>query len=92
MITKLLSLLMLKLSRLSVAVKNAFRKKEPTSSEETEANETEAEAKTERRKAIKAVCEGCDYCEDCMYFDCFDFECLFADDDEGIPCYWEVDE
>lgn len=92
MLTKLFGALMLKLSRLIVAVKNAFRKKEPTSSEDTKANEPEAEAKTERYKAIKAVCEGCDYCEDCMYFEGFDFGCLFADDDEGIPCYWEVDE
>ncbi len=82
---------MLKLSRLIVKIENAFRKKEPTSLKETEANEPEAEAETERRKAIKAVCESRDYCEKCGFYN-YEKGCVFADDDEGIPCYWEVDE
>lgn len=90
MLTKLWSLLMLKLTRLIVAIKNAFKKHERPS-EETEANEPEAEAKTERRKAIKAVCEGRDYCEECGFYG-HEKGCVFAESDEGIPCYWEVDE
>lgn len=96
MITKLWSLLMLKLSRLIVAVKNAVRKKEPinkteipTSSEEIAHEELRKTIAT-LRKRRKAICESHDYCEECGYY--FFIKCLFADDDEGIPCYWEVDE
>lgn len=96
MLTKLFGALMLKLTRLIVAIKNAFRKKEPinkseipTSSKDTKA--VVAAIKAARRKAIKETCQECDYCEECGFYD-YEKGCVFAESDEGIPCYWEVDE
>lgn len=78
MITKLWSLLMLKLTRLIVAIENAFKKHEKPSE------------KTGTNELIKKLCKSHDYCEECPLYDAGG--CLFKDDPEGIPCYWEVDE
>lgn len=89
MLTKLWSALMLKLTRLIVAIKNAFRKKEP--SEETEWKPDEIDTWKATRMTIKETCQECDYCEECGFYD-YEKGCIFAESPEGIPCYWEVDE
>ena len=93
MISKLWGALMLKLSRLIVAIENAFHKKEP-SEETTYTTPDDFDTKhadidiAKRRK--KAICDSHDYCEQCVFFHGY---CILAyDSDEGIPCYWEVDE
>ncbi len=97
--TKLWSLLMLKLTRLIVAIKNARKERKEIADEiffNTEllalTYDSEIFGTPARRKKIKEICESHDYCERCELFDTFDNECLFADDDEGIPCYWEEEE
>lgn len=85
MIPKLWSLLMLNLSRIIVAVENALKKYETPI--ERRVNKRECEA---GRRAVKSYCQSHDHCEGCGYY--IFTKCLFADDDEGIPCYWEVDD
>ena len=89
MLTKLFGALMLKLTRLIVAIENAFRKKEPSEEKvHLEYKELIAGKKEFAKKIVKAMCIACDRCEDCI---CYHGQCSVADDDEGIPCYWEVD-
>ncbi len=84
---------MLKLTRLIVAVKNAFRKKEPTvdfAMTFDELSKALDGINASCRKNDKAICESHDYCEECNLYTAEG--CVYADDVKGIPCYWEVEE